>query len=408
MISNCDKKKYIYHNDTPIIELNHSCDDYSNSLLCDLCHIKRGSYISSGGYNSTYIIKTKDCSDNNCKKLRNHSGVLRISHKHLNYEEIYNEKKGLYLQSLFSTSKKKGGYGCSKYICKVYDFGDYKIKDNTLANELFGCSDEKIECKPVDFSFDTGVYGILEEISGGELFDRLVSRVNNSNSFKEKEVSYIIWQIISGLNCMHSNGYCHFDIKLENILLKGKSNNIKIIDFGFVNNIPKGDGYINPDDFGRAGTPGYKAPEVNFEERCNQKADMWSVGIVCIALLLERTNYEDVSKDPSTFTETLIPEIFFEKYDYELYNLPCGEPLSENGKDFLTKILVWDQNNRLSSRDALKHPWLKSYSENGRKINNLNKKKNINSDKTKKKKKKIIKKKIVKAFTSNNFYNPFL
>ena len=61
----------------------------------------------------------------------------------------------------------------------MYDFGDYKIKDNTLANELFGCSDEKIECKPVDFSFDTGVYGILEEISGGELFDRLVSRVRH-------------------------------------------------------------------------------------------------------------------------------------------------------------------------------------------------------------------------------------
>ena len=359
MVDTCNKK-YIFHKDIPFIELNNSCNKQEHELNCDLCNIYKKSHIGSGGYNSTFIIQTKDCSSRNCNKLRNHSGVLRLTHKYLDYEEMENEKNGLYLQSLFSTSKKKGGYGCSKYICKVYDFGYYSVKNKDLAKNVFNCQDEKSSCKPIKFDFDTGIYGILENISGGELFERLVYKVKRKNPYTEIEVSEIIRQLLSGLHCMHSKGYVHFDIKLENILLKNKisDTDIKIIDFGFVNKIPYGKEYINPNSFGRAGTPSYKAPEVNFSFECNQKSDIWSVGIVCIALLLERTNYEDVSRDPDSFTETLLPDRFFAKNDYELNNLPCGEPLSKEGFDFLKKVLVWDKESRLDTNACLKHPWI--------------------------------------------------
>lgn len=96
--------------------------------------------------------------------MRNHSGVLRISHKHLDNQEIENEKFGLYLQCLFSTSKSRGGFGY-KHICKVFDFGDYYLQDNLGAQEIFKYNNkDKEDFKPIIFL--EGLYGRLEIIPG--------------------------------------------------------------------------------------------------------------------------------------------------------------------------------------------------------------------------------------------------
>ena len=67
---------------------------------------------------------------------------------------------------------------------------------------------------------------------------------------------------------------------------------------------------------------------------------------------------DQVPTDPDSFTETLLPDRFFAKYDYELNNLPCGKPLSKEGFDFLKKVLVWDKESRLDTNACLKHPWI--------------------------------------------------
>ena len=129
----------------------------------------------------------------------------------------------------------------------------------------------------------------------------------------------IIGQLLIALNYKHIRCYVHLDIKPENILLKDKKkdDNVKLIDFGFVNLVPENN-YLNPSDFGRAGTPNYKAPEINFESKCNQKAYVWSVGITAIVLLLQRFNYDNVSLEPGKFEETILPEKLFYLYGNEL------------------------------------------------------------------------------------------
>lgn len=56
---------------------------------------------------------------------------------------------------------------------------------------------------------------------------------------------------------MHSNGFVHRDLKLENIMMETKdSMHIKLVDFGFAEKINE------KELLSKAGTPGFLAPEI--------------------------------------------------------------------------------------------------------------------------------------------------
>lgn len=72
-------------------------------------------------------------------------------------------------------------------------------------------------------------YLITELCLGGELFDKVASEKN----FTEKKAAEIMKQILSAIVYCHERNIVHRDLKLENILLEGKSStNLKVIDFG--------------------------------------------------------------------------------------------------------------------------------------------------------------------------------
>ena len=80
----------------------------------------------------------------------------------------------------------------------------------------------------------TFVYLIMEECQGGELLDRLISKMENKVSFTEEEVKRIFFQVMSAVCYCHKFKICHRDLKPENILFLNKSDDspLKIIDFG--------------------------------------------------------------------------------------------------------------------------------------------------------------------------------
>jgi serine/threonine protein kinase len=125
----------------------------------------------------------------------------------------------------------------------------------------------------------TKIYIVLEYVTGGELFDKIVhqGRLNEDDSRKYFQ------QLIEAVDYCHSRGVYHRDLKPENLLLDSNGN-LKISDFG-LSALPqqvREDGLLHT----ACGTPNYVAPEViNDKGYHGASADIWSCGVILFVLM---------------------------------------------------------------------------------------------------------------------------
>lgn len=103
------------------------------------------------------------------------------------------------------------------------------------------------------------VYLVMELVTGGELFDRIVEK----GSYTEKDASMLIRQVLEAVDYMHEQGVVHRDLKPENLLYYSRDEDSKIMisDFG-----------LSKMEDSRTmatacGTPGYVAPEVSTKQQ---------------------------------------------------------------------------------------------------------------------------------------------
>ncbi|WVZ19623.1 hypothetical protein V8G54_006945 [Vigna mungo] len=123
----------------------------------------------------------------------------------------------------------------------------------------------------------TKIYIILEFITGGELFDKIIHHGRLSEADSRKYFQ----QLIDGVDYCHSKGVYHRDLKPENLLLDSLGN-IKISDFGLSALPEQGVSILRT----TCGTPNYVAPEVLSHKGYNGAvADVWSCGVILYVLL---------------------------------------------------------------------------------------------------------------------------
>ncbi|GAV72027.1 Pkinase domain-containing protein/NAF domain-containing protein [Cephalotus follicularis] len=123
----------------------------------------------------------------------------------------------------------------------------------------------------------TKIYIILEFITGGELFDKIV----HHGRLSESESRRYFQQLIDGVDYCHSKGVYHRDLKPENLLLDSLGN-LKISDFGLSALPEQGVSLLRT----TCGTPNYVAPEVlSHKGYDGAVADVWSCGVVLYVLL---------------------------------------------------------------------------------------------------------------------------
>ncbi|WOL08122.1 CBL-interacting protein kinase 24 isoform X1 [Canna indica] len=123
----------------------------------------------------------------------------------------------------------------------------------------------------------TKIYIILELVTGGELFDKIV----HQRKLCENESRRYFQQLIDAVDYCHSKGVYHRDLKPENLLLDYQGN-LKVSDFGLSALPQQGVGLLRT----TCGTPNYVAPEVLGQQGYDGSAsDVWSCGVILFVLM---------------------------------------------------------------------------------------------------------------------------
>ncbi len=178
---------------------------------------------------------------------------------------------------------------------------------------------------------------IMEYCKGGELFNYIVKK----DYLSEEESSFFFYQIVNGLEYIHSKGIIHRDLKPENLLLTS-NHKLKIIDFGLSNFFDGKKLLSTP-----CGSPCYASPEMVSGENYNGfYSDVWALGIILFAMTCGYLPFED--KDN---------EVLFQKIINCDIELP--EHLSFLCKDLIMKILNTEPQERIKIKDIKKHCFLK-------------------------------------------------
>uniref|UniRef100_A0A7S0M5X2 Protein kinase domain-containing protein n=1 Tax=Cryptomonas curvata TaxID=233186 RepID=A0A7S0M5X2_9CRYP len=186
-------------------------------------------------------------------------------------------------------------------------------------------------------------YIVLEFLTGGELFDRIVD--SPGGHFTEKDAANIMGQLMSALGYLHGKSIAHRDLKPENFLMATAEADavVKIADFGFACNV------THPTSLnGLCGSPGYVAPEIMKEkDGYGLAVDIWSMGVILYILLTGIPPFA-ADNDEESFILTL-------RGNYDKKPL---EDISPSGRDLVSRMLTYNPAKRISAEHARSHAWL--------------------------------------------------
>lgn len=201
-----------------------------------------------------------------------------------------------------------------------------------------------IKLKDVFFG-KRSVYIVTDLCKGGELFELLNSGKNQGFVFREDRASKLMKDMFSAVNYLHANNIVHRDLKLENFLFEdhNSSSPLILIDFGLSK-------HYSPDErlSQKVGSCYYTAPEVlngNYDFRC----DIWSLGVLCYMLLSGSPPFFGKSVE-DVYQSILTKEATYTDKKFKHVSNCC--------MDFMKRLLVREPRHRMTTSEALRHPFL--------------------------------------------------
>ncbi|KAG5188797.1 kinase-like domain-containing protein [Tribonema minus] len=193
------------------------------------------------------------------------------------------------------------------------------------------------------FDSPNNFYMVMELCTGGELFDRIVTKEH----YSEREARDCIRSIVEALKYCHDLGIVHRDLKPENLLYSDYDESkavLKLADFGLAQ-------LLNDNALMTAacGTPGYVAPEILEGRPYGKEVDMWGLGVISYILLCGFPPFYDESN------KELFRAIKSGQYDYPS---PFWDDVSHGAKDLIDHLLVLKPEKRYTAENVLAHSWM--------------------------------------------------
>lgn len=295
----------------------------------------------------------------NFKKIFNLGGVgggdakrrkvcsnIRFDENPEDYWEIIGELGDGAFGKVYKARHRESNILAAAKICELK--GEDDLEDFTVEIDiLVECKHQNIVDLKEAFFFEGKLWMLIEFCEAGAV-DGIM--IDLEKPLTEPQIRYLCHEICEGLRFLHSKKVIHRDLKAGNVLLT-LDGDVKIADFGVSaknkHTLQKRDSFI--------GTPYWMAPEVVLCETYRDnpydyKADIWSLGIT----LIEFAQMEPPNNEMNPMRVLLK----IQKSDPPTLAQPSK--WSKEFKEFLALCLIKDPNQRPSSEELLKHPFIAS------------------------------------------------
>jgi len=199
------------------------------------------------------------------------------------------------------------------------------------------------------FETETHLYIVLELVTGGELFDKILKK----DHLPEEEAKSYFKQMLEAIKYLHDKDIAHRDLKPENILLKNETTDIiKLSDFGLSR-------VVDQASFMKTicGTPQYVAPEILQSAKTDgygTACDLWSLGVILYVMLAGYQPFNDTK--PGQLFEQI------KSADFDFPDEHWGH-ISDSAKFLITRLLTPDPKKRISVDEALNSDWMRGQSK---------------------------------------------
>jgi casein kinase II subunit alpha len=211
--------------------------------------------------------------------------------------------------------------------------------------------------------------------------------VNNTDfkqlyqQFTDYDIRFYLYELLKGLDYCHSMGITHRDVKPHNVMIDHDLKKLRLIDWGLAEFYHAGKEYNV-----RVASRYFKGPELLVDlQDYDYSLDLWSLGCVFAGMIFRKEpffnghdNYDQLVRIAKVLgTQEL--HAYLTKYRIELdphlealvgrhsrkpwskfVNVDNQHLVTPEAIDFLDKLLRYDHQERITAKEAQKHPFFDS------------------------------------------------
>ena len=212
----------------------------------------------------------------------------------------------------------------------------------------------------------------------------IFEHVNNTDfkvlypTLTDYDIRFYIFELLKALDYCHSNGVMHRDVKPHNVMIDHEKRQLRLIDWGLAEFYHPGREYNV-----RVASRYFKGPELLVDlQEYDYSLDMWSLGCMFAGMIFRKEpffhghdNYDQLVKIAKVLgTEELFH--YLDTYDLELdphfdgiLGRHSKKPwqkfitaenqhlVTDESIDFVSKLLRYDHQERLTAKEASAHPY---------------------------------------------------
>ncbi|KAF7118698.1 hypothetical protein CNMCM5793_008237 [Aspergillus hiratsukae] len=192
------------------------------------------------------------------------------------------------------------------------------------------------------------IYLFQDLVTAGDLFSFIQYK---GGKLGDIEAAVIVRQVVMALDYLHEQNIVHRDLKPDNILMTSLADGSRVVltDFGCARLVqPRAERMST-----KIGTYDYSAPEVLRSSRkgYTKAVDLWSLGCLTTVLLTGEPPFSTPSPEQETSQGNR--QAALDSLEATL----TWNKIGKRAKDFVLRLLVFDETKRMDVKQALGHCW---------------------------------------------------